>query len=111
MALRALIIPAPKAQGALKILDRRGWMPHCFLPRPECLLQAVQVVRVQFGLRECLPDLGIGRTNGKNAPAQFHHRRLVRRVFGGFELHSQLRKWLVRAQQRITGAQEQENKQ
>ena len=80
-------------------------MPDRFLPRPECLLQTIQVVRFQLSLRKCLPDVGIGRSDGKNAPAQFDHRRLVHSVFGCFELHSQLRKLLVRAQQRITGTQ------
>ena len=41
-------------------------MPDRFLPRPECLLQTIQVVRFQLSLRKCLPDVGIGRSDGEN---------------------------------------------
>ena len=82
-------------------------MPDCFLPCVERLLQTIPVFGFQFRLCKCLPDIGIVRSDGENAPAQFDNRRFVRGVFGCFQLGSQLRNLLARAESRHHGTDAQ----
>src|SRR5258708_2121112 len=90
MPLGILIILASKAQGAAKIFNRRRWMADCFLPCVERLLESI-------------PVFGIVRSDGENSPTQLDNCRFVRGVFGCFQLGSQLRNLLARAESRNHG--------
>src|ERR1700716_1752395 len=105
MPLRVWIILASKGKGAAEIFQRRRWMPDCFLPCVECLVQTIQVLAFKLRLRKCLPDVGIVRSDGENTPAQLDNCRFVRSVFSHSKLRSQLRNPLVGTQQRFTQAQ------
>src|SRR5258708_34398824 len=103
MPLGILIILASKAQGAAKIFNRRRWMADCFLPCVERLLESIPVFGFQFRLCKCVPDIGIVRSDGENSPTQLDNCRFVRGVFGCFQLGSQLRNLLARAESRNHG--------
>ena len=90
MSFRALIIFALEAQTAAKVFDRWSGSPSYFLPRIERLLQAIEVINLELSLSECVPDVGILRIDGDDPPAQFYDCRLVIRLFGCFELETQM---------------------
>ena len=104
MPLGILIILAPNRQVAPEIFNRCRWMPDCFLPCVECLLQTIEVFGFQFCLGNCIPDIGVVWSDGENAPAQFDNRRLIRGVFGCSQLGSQLRNLLARYRCRRYGS-------
>jgi len=102
-----LIILAPNRQVAPKIFNRCRWMPDCFLPCLQRLLETIQIFSFQFCLSKCIPDIGVVWSNGENAPAQLDNRRLIRCVFGCLQLGSQLRNLLAPAESPNHGIQAQ----
>ena len=107
MPLGILVILAPNRQVAPEIFNRRRWMPDCFLPCVERLLQTIQVFSFQFRLGKCIPDIGVVWSDGENAPAQLDNRRFVGGVLGCLQLGSQLRNLLARAESSARGIQAQ----
>jgi hypothetical protein len=92
MLLCALIILALEAQSPAKIFDPCGRLLECFLPFIERALQAIEFLAFELHLRERVPSVGIVRSDGDNAPAQFNDCGLVLRVLSFLQLIAQLLK-------------------
>src|SRR5215472_1117224 len=92
MLLRTLKILALEAKTGPEIFNRCRWPRCCFLPGIERSLQSVEIVGLQLRLRESIPCLGIIRSDGDDAPAQFNDCRLIVPVLSCFELGPQLLK-------------------
>ena len=77
MSLRVLIILALETQVAAEIFNRCRRRSSNFLPCVKRLGQAIQVLNVQLRLRECVPGIGIIRSDRDDSSTQLDDRGFI----------------------------------